>query len=175
MDRLEKINGSTLSRHLCHCAACREYDEQMTRFGEQLKQSACGQLSQAGTQSVEASVLKALDMTDIAKHPIHNRIPLQRRRQIPYAVAAGFVMIAGLFGWLYWSHQRNIKAVASANETIAALSNNVSFLTLLTEHPAQQEMTEFVDNAQRAVVFITNCIPQEPSGLDTIPGKMPGN
>jgi hypothetical protein len=179
MDRLEIINGSTLSRHLCRCAACREYDGRMTRIGEQLKEAACGPLSQAGAGHIEASVLRAFAMVDTARHPTRSRIPLQMRRQMPYAVAAGFVMTAGLFGWLYWTHQHNINDAIAAKEAVAsfnqaaALGDNVSLLSLLSEHPARQEMTKLVNDAQQAVIYLTNCIPQGPSGLGTLSSERP--
>jgi hypothetical protein len=181
MDRQKKINSPTLSNHLCRCTACREYDEQMIRFGEQLKESACGQLSQAGAGYIEASVLKALDRIDKPRHSTHNQTPVRTRRQMPYAVAAGFVMTAGLFGWLYWTHQYNVNHAIAAKEAVAsfnraaALGDNISLLSLLSEHPAQQEMTKLVNDARQAVTYLTNCIPQRPPGLDTIPGGMPDN
>jgi predicted anti-sigma-YlaC factor YlaD len=171
MDGFEKINSPILSRHLHHCTACREYDDRMTRFGLQMKNSACGQLSGTDIGQIETSVLKAFDAINGMKHAAHSQQPLWMKRWTSRAVAAGFMIIAGLSGWLYWTHQRNSDTAAAANEAITALSDNVSFLTLFTEHPVRREMTEFVNDAQRAVVFITNCIPQGPSGPGMIPGQ----
>lgn len=168
MDRLEKTNSQTLSGHLIHCTACRDYNARMTRFGIQMKDSACGQLSEAGIRQVETSILKALDAFDAKKQPA----TVRTKPWLSYAVAACFMIIAGLSGWFYWSHQRNIEAAAAANKAIAALSDNVAFLTLLAEQPVRQEMTELVDDAHKAVVFITNCIPQGPSGAEIIGGQI---
>jgi len=171
MDRLEKTNSSKLSHHLCRCTACREYDARMARLGIQMKDSVCGQLSEAGIRQIETSILKTLDAFDAKKQSA----PVRTKQWLSYAVAACFMIIAGLSGWFYWNHHRNIETAAAANKAIASLSDNVSFLTLLAEQPVRQEMTEWVDDAHKAVVFITNCIPQGPSNMGMISGEAQSN
>ena len=171
IDRHEKHISPGLSRHLHRCTACREYEGRMARLGAHMKESACGQLSDVGIQQVQTSVLNSLESYTAVRQPV-SRV----RFWGPYAVAAGIVIIAGLFGWLSWSQQHNLKAVTAANDAIASLnraaaySNSASLLNLLTEHSTQKEMNKLINNAQQAVTYLTNCIPQEVSNADTVSG-----
>jgi predicted anti-sigma-YlaC factor YlaD len=165
MDRHEKSDSPRLQRHLSGCTACRDYLDRMVRLDTHMKESACGQLSDIALHEIEASVLKSLRSFTTAGRPVH-----RTRFWIPYAAAACFVIFAGLSGWFYQTHQRNNRAVTAANEAIASLnraaafSDSVSLLNLLSRQSAQQEMDQLVNNAQDAVIYIANCIPQGPQG-----------
>ncbi|MBM4102469.1 MAG: hypothetical protein FJ263_00255 [Planctomycetes bacterium] len=166
MDRHKKTSLPELSLHLSRCAACRDYESRMARFEIYMKESACGKLSQAGIRQVEASVLKALDAFDFKKQPVRPR----SKRWPVYAAAACFMILAGLSGRFYWTYQRNIQAAAAANDIFTAFHRNIAITAMLTAQPVRQEITEWVNDAQRAVVFVANCFPHGPSGTE-IPGN----
>lgn len=181
MDRHEKTSNPFLSRHLCRCTACRDYHDRIIRLGVYMKKSDCPQLSEAVLVRIESSVIKSLEAFDAVKKPKQHRPLSQTRRWTPWTAAAGFLIATGLFGWLYWTDQRDNEAAIAANKAIASLNiaavlgDRVSLLNLLTEQPVRQEMDKLVNNAQEAVIYIANCIPQGPSNLEAVSPKTPGD
>jgi predicted anti-sigma-YlaC factor YlaD len=165
MDRREKPDGPELQHHLSRCTACRDYLDRMVRLESNMKESACGQLSDVGLQHIETPILNSIESFTSVRQPVPRTVHWKFG-----AIAAGFLIIAGLSGWFYQAHQSNIRAVTAANDAIATLneaaafSDSISLLNLLSQQSVRQEMGNLVNHAQDAVVYIANSIPQEPQG-----------
>jgi predicted anti-sigma-YlaC factor YlaD len=165
MDRHEKPGSPGLRRHLSRCTACRDYYDRMVRLESNMKESACGQLSDIGLGHIETSILNSIKPFTSVRQPVCRTVHWKFG-----AIAAGLLIIAGLSGWFYQEHHRNIRAMTAANHAIASLngaaaySDSVSLLNLLSQQSVRQEMDNLVNQAQDTVIYIANCIPQEPQG-----------
>ena len=158
-----------LARHLTHCERCRNTHRRLIRLDAHLRAAPAEALSAQDCARIEASILSRLPL--IAARSEQCR-PVPHRRWTPrYAAvaAAALLLIAALLFVPSSPHHplsdvppETMTPIALWSES-ASLASEMTRLMRLPEQSFQAEVTRLTDDARRAVAFLLNCTPSDPS------------